>query len=294
MQVGQEFIPFKLFLGAIIPNAILELEDLTPGAKLVYARLSQHAGRDGRCFPSQKTLAKEVGMSENAVQIAIDLLVKKGFIKRINPTGKERLEHASCEYKFLWHESFEAKHLTSEAKKEIKIEKNAGDTKTGTPEIENFGINIEKNNILSSDSNYKSKQGTEAPSENPIPENNISNDSSILKEPKTFGCPVCEEIHHSLEQVGTEAPGGNVPSIKDDLRQVVSENIREETFPEKVLRYMLPSKRIAEDINLQVVESMVDFAREHKTFKDYLGDVNRFLRHFNWIRDQYQATGGIL
>ena len=282
MQVGQEFIPFKLFLGAIIPNAILELEDLTPGAKLVYARLSQHAGRDGRCFPSQKTLAKEVGMSENAVQIAIDLLVKKGFIKRINPTGKERLEHASCEYKFLWHKSFEAKHLTPEAKKEIKLEKNIGDTKTGAPEIENFGINIEKNNILSSDSNYKSKQGTGAPSENPIPQTIIPNVHSILIESETLKPDV----------VGTGAPGGNVPSYKDNLRQAASENIREETFPEKVLRYMLPSKRIAEDINLQAVESLVDFAREHKTFKDYVGDVNRFLRHFNWIRDQYQATGG--
>ena len=66
LQVGEVFNPFQLFIGAMIPSAVLRNPDLSPSAKLVFARLAQFAGRQGKAWPSdqrRRTKASRRGRS---------------------------------------------------------------------------------------------------------------------------------------------------------------------------------------------------------------------------------------
>jgi DNA-binding transcriptional regulator YhcF (GntR family) len=56
--------------------------DLKPRARLVLNCLALHCNKDGQCFPSIKTIAKECGYSVNTVKRALDDLVKAGFITK--------------------------------------------------------------------------------------------------------------------------------------------------------------------------------------------------------------------
>ena len=64
LQIGDAFNPFQLFIGAMIPSAVLRNPDLSPSAKLVFARLAQFAGRQGKAWPSDQTLGREVGLGD--------------------------------------------------------------------------------------------------------------------------------------------------------------------------------------------------------------------------------------
>ena len=48
LQIGDVFNPFQVFIGTMIPAAVLRNPDLSPSAKLVFARLAQFAGRQGK------------------------------------------------------------------------------------------------------------------------------------------------------------------------------------------------------------------------------------------------------
>lgn len=56
--------------------------DLKPRARLILNCLALHCNKDGQCFPSIKTIAKECGYSVNTVKRALDDLVKAGFITK--------------------------------------------------------------------------------------------------------------------------------------------------------------------------------------------------------------------
>ena len=52
--------PCKKFIFAPVPNWLMRREGVSAGAKLLYGRLCQYAGNNGECYPSIKTLAKEL------------------------------------------------------------------------------------------------------------------------------------------------------------------------------------------------------------------------------------------
>lgn len=54
--------------------------DLKPRARLVLNCLALHSNKEGQCFPSIKTIAKECGYSVNTVKRALDDLVEAGFV----------------------------------------------------------------------------------------------------------------------------------------------------------------------------------------------------------------------
>jgi hypothetical protein len=56
--------PWRLFVGAMVPNWLLERPELSLGAKLVYGRLAQYAGRRGYAYPRVTTLARAVGLKD--------------------------------------------------------------------------------------------------------------------------------------------------------------------------------------------------------------------------------------
>jgi hypothetical protein len=62
--------------------AVFQLEIESPTVKLVLLALANHADADGRCWPSQKTLAGLTSLSERAIRSALDVLTKDGWIGR--------------------------------------------------------------------------------------------------------------------------------------------------------------------------------------------------------------------
>lgn len=108
MIPGQRFRPYKTFVGSFIPNWLIEWpergpEKLSAGAKLLWARLAQHEGKDGGCWPSQETLAEELGgTTDREIRKRLTELERVGLIE-IEQRGLNR----SNLYHFLWHRRME-------------------------------------------------------------------------------------------------------------------------------------------------------------------------------------------
>lgn len=102
-HVGQPFKPYKLFVGAFLPNALLECHEISPSAKIAWARLAQFSGKNGKAHPKLATLALKIGLSERQTQRVITELESAGFIQTIKATGQQRLLHFPDTYIFLWH-----------------------------------------------------------------------------------------------------------------------------------------------------------------------------------------------
>jgi len=77
--------PWRMFVGSMIPNWLQCRREISQGAKLAYARLAQHAGKDGGCFPKQETLAAELGVSERTANEYVRTLVKFRLIEKERP-----------------------------------------------------------------------------------------------------------------------------------------------------------------------------------------------------------------
>jgi len=73
--------PWRMFIGSMIPNWLQRRTEVSQGAKLAYARLAQHAGKKGKCFPKQRTLAAELGVSERTVREYLRELVEFKLIE---------------------------------------------------------------------------------------------------------------------------------------------------------------------------------------------------------------------
>lgn len=75
-----KYNPYKLFVGAFLPNWILERTEISQGAKLTFARLAQYAGQNGVAFPKQSTLAAALGVSERHVHSYLKELINHNLI----------------------------------------------------------------------------------------------------------------------------------------------------------------------------------------------------------------------
>lgn len=69
-------------------SEIFESTTLGPTERLVMLSLADHAGDDGRCYPSISRLCQRTGLSERAVQTNIRKLVEQGFIHIVQGGGK--------------------------------------------------------------------------------------------------------------------------------------------------------------------------------------------------------------
>lgn len=72
--------PYGRWHGAFVPLWLLERGEIPTGAKMTYAVLCYHAGRQGRCFPGQRVLARELAISERQVRANLTTLVAHGMI----------------------------------------------------------------------------------------------------------------------------------------------------------------------------------------------------------------------
>lgn len=72
-----------------VPNAVLRSNEISSGAKLVYALLLSYAWHNDFCFPGQERLASDIGISRQSVNTHVKELERKGFI-RIKRLGQGR------------------------------------------------------------------------------------------------------------------------------------------------------------------------------------------------------------
>jgi DNA-binding transcriptional ArsR family regulator len=84
----------------------MRYKGISQSAKLMWGRLAQYAGKDGRCYPEFGELSEEIGLSESAARKVLRELREAKLIYIRYPEGKERLMHMRCEYFFLDHEIF--------------------------------------------------------------------------------------------------------------------------------------------------------------------------------------------
>lgn len=111
----QHINPYKQFYGVWLPLWLLERQEISSGAKLVYACLARHAGEDGKCFPGHNYLLKEMGLRESNRKTLIryiEELVECELLEK-NRRGLNR----SNEYFFLFHKWMQ---------NDIKYQKNHG------------------------------------------------------------------------------------------------------------------------------------------------------------------------
>ena len=96
--IGERFQPFNQFLGSMVPEWLERRWELKALTKLVYARLTRYAGRDGDAFPSMEKLGDDLGMAPETVRTHVRALREHGLIA-VEQRGLGR----SNRYYFLTH-----------------------------------------------------------------------------------------------------------------------------------------------------------------------------------------------
>jgi len=101
MQNGQEYNPYKVFVGIFIPNLLIQNKNISPGAKITFGVLSQFAGKNGVCCPRQEKIAERMGVSRRQVIRYIEELKKEKLIL-VSRQGLRKPNY----YKFLWRKEW--------------------------------------------------------------------------------------------------------------------------------------------------------------------------------------------
>ncbi|WP_138430915.1 helix-turn-helix domain-containing protein [Fodinibius saliphilus] len=98
MSSTKYIIPYRQFNGCVVPNFLMRRREISQGAKLCYGRLSQYAGENGKAFPKQETLSKELGVSSRMIRKYLNELIDANLIE-VQQKGKRRPNS----YRFLRH-----------------------------------------------------------------------------------------------------------------------------------------------------------------------------------------------
>lgn len=97
----ETFPPKWQFSVCVVPDAFFPgPPGMTAQAKLLWARMAKFAGDKDHCFPSQKTLAKEMGLSVRQIQYLLLQLKELGFIDW-EPRYNEYGDRSGTNYFFL-------------------------------------------------------------------------------------------------------------------------------------------------------------------------------------------------
>lgn len=85
-----------------VPIAIVRNNDLSMGAKMVYTALLSYAWHNDFCFPGQDRMAEDIGSSRKSVNLWLQELDTKGFVKIVRRgQGKTNLYEVNLKAKVL-------------------------------------------------------------------------------------------------------------------------------------------------------------------------------------------------
>ena len=99
MNAGERINPWRMWQGSFIPNWMLRRTEMSHGAKLVYGRLAQYAGKKGKAFPFVRTLAHEVGIEARQTRKYLGELVDLKLLE----VEYHREDGKASSYWFLGH-----------------------------------------------------------------------------------------------------------------------------------------------------------------------------------------------
>jgi len=110
---GQPFNPWRGSCGFYPPDIVGRDRSLglTDGQKRLHERLVRYAGRDGHCWPSQATLAAELGKAERQVRYDLGKLRAAGLIGWHSRKAKNGRGNV---YQFPWHPIFERQAIAGQ------------------------------------------------------------------------------------------------------------------------------------------------------------------------------------
>jgi DNA-binding transcriptional MocR family regulator len=83
---------------AQVPDALIADTSVSHLAVRLWARLDRYAGKNGRAFPSRKTLAEDLGVSMSTITRALAELSTAGWVHRTTvrgPDGPRARRHPS-------------------------------------------------------------------------------------------------------------------------------------------------------------------------------------------------------
>jgi len=100
--LAPHFNPWGFFRGVFVPEAILDMETLSPGAKLCYGYLVRAAGKQGVCRSSYLRLARRMHVSREQLKRYVRVLRRLELI--VSPPAAGGIS----EIRFLWHPVFAA------------------------------------------------------------------------------------------------------------------------------------------------------------------------------------------
>lgn len=109
--IGAPFNPHVSACGFWPEDIVDRQTNLGDGPKRAYRKLKSHSGKNGRCFPSQATLAAELGKGERQVRRDIAELEAAGLIASRTRDGRR-----SNTYDFLWHAMFDQTCVTAQTR----------------------------------------------------------------------------------------------------------------------------------------------------------------------------------
>lgn len=222
MVVGEPFNPYRKTCGLYTPDVLRrqrwvrdrdgKQRRVTPGQKELYERLVRFAGTNGRCFPSEDTLGRELGKSERQVRRDLVALESFGLMR-----WGRRDRRKSNSYEFLWHEVFEACHIACERTDQRPHEQFSAKEPTGRPRpLESHwqDRNVPPQPDISGDS---SGHGCPPNSEHEFYTKGKSSSSSSSR---TSGCrlPEDDDEDESRSLLKTEKRRPEIEHSADDLR----------------------------------------------------------------------------
>jgi hypothetical protein len=73
--------PLRAWQGNILPYWLMSRQEVSPSAKILYARLCGYCGEREFCWPTKETLAKELGLTSRQIRRLINELEKIGLIE---------------------------------------------------------------------------------------------------------------------------------------------------------------------------------------------------------------------
>jgi hypothetical protein len=98
---GKGFNPFGLFHGVFIPLFLFEDRDIPISAAMLFGWLLYFSGRNGKCFPSQRLLAKKMKLDERSIRRLIRSLEDHHYLRHVR--GQKG---RSNRYEFVWKSHF--------------------------------------------------------------------------------------------------------------------------------------------------------------------------------------------
>jgi hypothetical protein len=71
----------------IVHRSVLQMKDISRGAKLLYALLCSYANKEGHCFPSEETMASDLKTVDRSIRRWLGELTFKGMLlKKLSNT----------------------------------------------------------------------------------------------------------------------------------------------------------------------------------------------------------------